>query len=114
MKFCENFSYKKLVCTSEVNETSIAYFDVEYLGNLFGVPDEGFDEYVKGKMKVIINQLESAQTVKKIGENYDKSSTTKHKFLSPLQKLLFNIVWRGVVPRTQKRDDVNLFDACLI
>lgn len=32
----------------------------------------------------------------------------------PLVKLLFNVVHRGIIPRTQKRNEANLFDSALI
>lgn len=87
-EFCANFVCEKAMILSVVNGTPIS-FDAEYVSNLFRVPNEGFEECVKGKMTMIINDVNSSQIVANIRGDYEESSITNHNLLSTLQKRLF-------------------------
>ena len=112
-EFCKNFACVDNVCSSKVNGTRIE-FDASYLEQLFGTPNRGFDMWLKGQITVTIDNVDEKDIVGSIGGDSKVSTSTSHNCFSPLQKLLFNIVWRGVVPRTQKRNIASLFDACLM
>ncbi|XP_056682692.1 uncharacterized protein [Spinacia oleracea] len=59
--------------------------------------------------------MTNEQLVEAIGGDLKVCSLTNQSlFPTPLQKLLFNLVRRGIVPRTQKRTLANLYDASLM
>ncbi|XP_056696583.1 uncharacterized protein [Spinacia oleracea] len=114
-EFRANFKCVDGVCSSCVNGTSFE-FNAAYIAKLLNVRNEGFDLYVKGATAQIkIGVMTNEQLVKAIGGDLKVCSLTNQSlFPTPLQKLLFNLVRRGIVPRTQKRTLANLYDASLM
>ncbi|KAL2932613.1 ATP synthase subunit beta mitochondrial [Bienertia sinuspersici] len=95
-EFCENYGYAKGTTTSSVN-----------------VPNEGYDNYFKGKYNLKIGKVGKDEILTELG---GKKGVNKidHNSLSPLGKLLFNVVRRTVFPRTQKRGEASLLDCAVI
>ena len=83
------------------------------MANLFGVPNEGYDNYFKGKYNLKIGKIGKDEILKELG-GVEKVNKIDHNSLSPLGKLMFNVVRRTVFPRTQKRGEANLLDCVVI
>ena len=106
--FCASFEYEGGNCKGRVNGTPIE-FNAEYLSNLFRVPNEGYDAYFKGKFNLKLGGATMNEIMNFFGGEKG-TSKIDHNRLSPLHKLLFNVVWRTILPRTQKRNEANLLD----
>ncbi|XP_021741690.1 uncharacterized protein LOC110707921 isoform X1 [Chenopodium quinoa] len=111
-EFCSSFVCVDGVCSATVGGVNIE-FDAGYLAKLFKTPNVGYRTYVKNKSKNTVDGHNETEIVTFIGGN-PKVTTTNHNALTPLHKLLFNIIWRGILPRSQKRSTVTLLDASLI
>ena len=111
-EFCENFSYSKGKISSMVNGVDIS-FDSDYLANLFEIPCDGYDNYFKGKYNLKIGKIGKDEILLSLGGEKG-ISTIDHNSLSPINKLLFNLVRRTILARTQKRSEANLLDCAVI
>ena len=111
-EFCENYGYAKGTITSSVNGVEFS-FDEEYLAKLFEVPNEGYDNYFKGKYNLKIGKVGKDEILSELG-GVKGVNKIDHNSLSPLGKLMFNVVRRIVFPRTQKRGEANLLDCAVI
>lgn len=87
-------------------------FNSEYLGKLFECPFEGYNIYFKGMVEVLVERG-TDEVLEFIGGTTG-DTLTNHNFLTPMGKMLLNLVRRGIVPRPQKRNEVNLLDVTLI
>ena len=104
-EFISNFSIDNGVCTSKVKEVKIE-FNSLMLGEWLGVPTTGFDVYYVG-YKIVFSGIDEKNVWKFLGIN-EKRGKVSHNVLSPLHKLLNNIVRRFILPRNSKRSEVNL------
>ena len=110
-EFISKFSINNGVGSSIVKEVKIE-FDSLMLGEWFGVPTVGFDTYYVGS-KFVFSGINEKTVLKFLGIN-EKKVRISHNSLSPLNKLLYNITRRFILPRNLKRSEVNLRDATLI
>lgn len=111
-ELCRKFKIDNRACSSVINGISVS-FDVNYLENLFEVPNEGFGLYFKGKYNVPIGKATNNDIVSFIGGDV-RTNLTNHNKSNPLLKLLFYLVGRSIVALTQKRNESNLLDASLM
>lgn len=101
-EFCSNFSNKGGVCQSEVNGKSFS-FDAEKLGNWFKVPVLGEEVYHKGKGPIELGGATMEDVYSYFGGQGKHPKALNQSLLTPFQKVLFNVVRRGLVPRHDKR-----------
>nr|ABD83307.1 Fgenesh protein 132 [Beta vulgaris] len=83
------------------------------LSEWFEVPSNGYQEYVKGKGNLNINGV-SNEKILQFFQGNPNSMSVDQKDLSPFHKLLFQFVWRFVLPRSSKRTQANLMDLSII
>lgn len=111
-EFSENFENNGGVCKSVVKGVSVE-FDEKRLGAWLGVPCTGFGTYNLKKVGMVLEGVSPGTVLVNVGGMMDKANSD-HKHLNPLQKMLYNIVWRSLVPRFHKRSTVLILDATLI
>ena len=120
-QFSKSFSNDNGICSVKIKNKNIE-FTADDLSEAFGVPNEGFDDYFKGayeenvdggKVRKSFEGVCIDSMVESIGGD-PSHVKTNHKNFSPIQKLLFHLVFRSIIPRTQHRDEANHLDALLI
>lgn len=88
-------------------------FDAGYISYLFKVPNEGYENYFKGTYNLKIGQVPKEEIIASLGGKKGASKVNHNNF-TPLQKMLFNIVWCVVFPRTRTRDETNMLDCAMM
>lgn len=97
-EFCQNFQAKLGIISSVVNGVKIE-FNIETLGKIQKTPTEGYDTYIKGKGSVNVGSYLTSDIFEALGGQRGKK-VMSHNDLSPLNKLLFNLVKKTILPRT--------------
>ncbi|XP_021742810.1 uncharacterized protein LOC110708895 [Chenopodium quinoa] len=111
-EFCKECEFEDGVCYSKVNGVDVE-FDAARLGSILQVPCEGFDVYMKGVVTVKVAGHTKTEIINYLGGKKGVS-VMNHNDLSPLHKLLFNLVKKSLVPRTQKKNELCYLDMALI
>lgn len=111
-EFCDNCEFDDGTCYSKVNGVEIE-FDAEKLGKILKVPNAGFDTYFKGPVTMKVMGYTKTEIIKFVGGKKG-ANIMNHNDLTPLNKLLFNLVKKFVVPRTQKKNELCFLDMTII
>lgn len=100
-EYCFNFSKKDNdVCSIWCLEYKL--LSVKVLGGWLKVLIDGFGTYYLNSSEVDVEGHGSEEILRNVGGDGLKN-TIDHNSLTPSQRLLFNVVWRSLVPHSQKR-----------
>ena len=111
-EFCENCDFNDGVCSSKVNDVEIE-FSCERRSTILKVPNEGFETYFKGPVNMKVMGYTKTEIIKAVGGKKGVN-VMNHNDLTPLNKLLFNLVKKFVVPRTQKKNELSFLDMTIV
>ena len=76
-------------------------------------PSKGTDLYFKRKGTVTFPNFSQDGIVKSYGGSAGQTNIN-YNLLSIVYKILFNLVWRALIPETEKRNEVRPLDMCYI
>ena len=96
-EFCANFNNTDGICTTEVRGKKIK-FSKETLAKIWEVSCKGTDVYFKRKGTVSFPNFPQYKIVESFGGTVGQNKIN-HNLLSPVHKILFNLVWRALIPR---------------
>jgi len=111
-QFYANCIVTKGVITSTVNGHDLC-FNAKELGEIIGVPAEGFDVYVREGKSVLGSEC-LLQLTQKLSQ---QSTLTAPQFvkkgeMTPMHRLLFWFIIKNVIPRGQDRNLADAMDMC--
>ena len=100
--------------TSEANEKKLR-FDAKELGQILGIPVEGFDVYVP-ENKTVLGIAQLLQLAQKLSQQPGLKATQSIKKgdMSFVHQLLFWFIIKNVIPRGQGRNLSDPMDQCLL
>lgn len=113
-EFYANCAVTNGVVTSTVREQEIS-FDAKELGELLGVPAEGYGVYVREDKKAI-GRDRLLELCRKFAQkpDLDIPRLVQKAEMSPMHRLLYWFVIKNIVPRGQGRNRADIMDMCLV
>ena len=96
-EFCANFVNIAGVCTNEVRGRKFQ-FSQKTLGKIWEAPCKETDLYFKRKGTVTFSKFSQYDIVEFFGGTAGQTKLN-HILFSPFHKILFNLVWRALIPR---------------
>jgi len=113
VEFYANVSVTEDRVASTVNGVHIE-FDAHTLGDILGVPADGFDLYV-WEDKFLLGKAKLLDLAQRLSQQpgLKHPQAVKKGDMPPLHQLMFWFLIKNIIPRGQGRDRANAMDQCL-
>jgi len=115
VEFMANAEVKDGRVTSMVKGVQVS-FDVNELGEILGVPAEGYNDYTKLKWPSLENLPTALAITRKFSDNEEEvePKAVYKSEMKPPHKVLFEFVNKCVLPRQERRHIANFMDLVLM